>query len=127
MMASRPCCWKSASSASLKWARVSDTYLRVGQYDGDLLALTLDVVFGEGTEVDIRLELRIDGDGYLTVAEGHLDIEATFQHRALQAQHVVVGYNLVDMIFGCVELGAFLHLGDEQGNGINPLHCGSGL
>jgi hypothetical protein len=31
------------------------------------------------------------------------------------------------MIFGCVELGAFLYLGDEQGNGINPLYCGCGL
>ena len=88
-------------------------YLRVGQYDGDLLALTLDVLFGEGAKVDICLELRINGNGHLTIAYRHLDIEATLQQGAFQAHHVIVGYNLMDMIFGGVEPGTFLYLGDE--------------
>ena len=41
--------------------------------------------------------------------------------------HVVVGHNLMDVVFGGVEFGAFLYLGDEQRHGIDALHRGDGL
>ena len=72
--------------------------------------MSLDIALRELAEVDIGLQFRVDGDGNLAVAQGQFDIELTLEQRSLQAQHVVVGHNLVHTILRRVEFRAFPHL-----------------
>ena len=69
-----------------------------------MVAITLHVLLREFAEVDPGLQFRVDGNGYLTVGHRHLEVELLLQQAALEAQGIVVGDNLMDVVFGCIEL-----------------------
>ena len=95
--------------------RTRHRHLRIRQDDGDAVAVTLNVLLRELTEVDPCLQLRVDRNGDTAVAKGNLDVELSLQHRSLQPQHVVVSHDLVYTVLCRVKLGTFPHL-RHQGN-----------
>ena len=77
--------------------RTGQRNLRVGQEDGNLIAMTLDVFIREIGEVDICFQRGIHRNGYLTFAQGQGNVEVLAEKIALQPDHIVVGDNLVDV------------------------------
>ena len=101
--------------------RAGHRHLRVGEHNGDLVAVALDVTLGELAEVDPGLQLRIDGDGNLAVAKGKLDVELSLQQGTLQPKYVVVGYNLVHTVLCRIEPGTSPDLCDEHRQGVDTI------
>ena len=95
--------------------RACERDFRVGQENGNLVAMALNVFLGEIGEVDICFQRGVHRNGYLAFAQRQGNVEILAEEIALQTDHIVVGDNLVDVVFGGIEPGRLLNLYNQRG------------
>ena len=98
-----------------------ERHSRVGQYDGDFVAVALDVLFRELAEVDVCFEFGVHRYRYLPVADGYRHVEVFVEQCAFQSYHIVVGHYLPDVVLGRIQAGCLFHLHDERRYGVDTL------